>query len=198
MIRSTLFRSHRPASNNVRIILFAISLALWVSHSAAAHPFHVSTAEANWNPESKMLEVAVKLDVLDLQNAVRQSSQTKVQITDVQAADALVQKYVRTRLQFRLGDKKELAEWTWVGYEVDLKSAWLYLELPLPNGAAELKISNTLLFGDVFGQVNYMTIQQADQHATVRCTAKDKWQDVQLQAGKAKPITLDSLQPNHK
>ena len=197
MMRSTLFGSH-PSACTRRMILFAISAALLVSHSAAAHPFHVSAAEANWNPESKMLEVAVKLDVLDLQNAVRRSSQQKVHITDVKASDALVQEYVQSRLQFRFGDKKELLEWTWVGYEVDLKSAWLYLELPLPNGAAELKISNTLLFGDVFGQVNYMTIQQADQHATVRCTVKDKWQDVQLQAGKAKPITLDSLQPNHK
>ncbi|MCG8649232.1 MAG: hypothetical protein MI861_05335, partial [Pirellulales bacterium] len=97
------------------------------------HPVHETVAEVEWNQQSKRLEVALRLDVLDEQWLARKYGPRK----DV-ASWAL--KYLRGR--FRVGDrqaaevnpdqpadKPDPARYHWVGRDQQGSHVWWYFEI---------------------------------------------------------------------
>ena len=185
-----------PLKRSFLATVVASTILVMVPSVGLAHPFHVSFAEAEWNAETKRLEVALKLSPIDLENAVRRHSQKQVRLEQVEASEAFVQAYLKDHLRVR--QEKKPISLKWVGYEVNPKDAWIYFEVPLPKGVEGIEIANTVLFGDVLGQVNYMSIRQGKQGATVQSNSKEKWRLVKLLDGPPKPVTKEALDPNHE
>ena len=77
------------------LLLFAIaifvSLLPGATRESAAHPFHVSFAEVDWNSETGRLEVALKIDPDDLEQAVRRHFGKRVDIDKKESTDSIAE-----------------------------------------------------------------------------------------------------------
>ena len=67
----------------------------------------------------------------------------------------------------------EKAEIEWVGKEVTVKTAWLYLEIPLAEGPEGSTFTNRLLFEVEPDQVNTMVFGRGKDRASLRFTRDD-------------------------
>ena len=77
-----------------------IGLAVLLTGSVTeAHPFHVTWAEAEWNSETGMLEVALRVHPGDLENVLRQRTQQQILLADASAEKA-VEEYLRETFRF--------------------------------------------------------------------------------------------------
>ncbi len=65
-----------------------------ISPAHANHPFHVSTAEVEFNVETKRLEVALKCQTTDLERALRLMAGKKIDIENDPKVDELLIRYV--------------------------------------------------------------------------------------------------------
>ena len=115
--------------------LFALLLldTLTSPDPRAAHPFHVSLAEVEFNAESGKLEVALRVYPLDLEKALTLHAARRISIDDEPEVDALIAAYLKDRFRVTGADGKP-ASIEWVGRELSVKDAWLYFEMPLSGG----------------------------------------------------------------
>jgi hypothetical protein len=163
----------------------ALCLLLSLSATLNPHPYHVTIAEAELNTKTKKLEVALKLRPEDLERALSARLQKKINIEKHPKIDALITAYLQSCLTFK--DKKGKAQkLSWVGKELNLKSLWLYFEIPMPNGLQALKIENKLLFKVLPDQLNTMNFKDGKTRCSLTFSRKHKTRTVALKIPKAK------------
>jgi hypothetical protein len=149
--------------------VFTIVAACLVSAGAAwGHPFHVSIAEAEYKPESRLLEVALRLHPSDLEQSVRRLSGKRV-VLENDEADPQIIVWLRRNFMVKTQDG-EAAEIRWVGKEVSVKHAWLYFEVSLPGGLEGAEFTNRIFFELLSDQVNTINFREGDQKATLHFT----------------------------
>ena len=162
---------------------FAVAAAAWFlacgGATAAAHPFHASIAEAEWNAKSGRLEVSLRVTPNDLERAIRQRTKERVQLEDSKSADRLIQDYLREvmRVEGQGGRKHKLV---WVGKEVSVKEAWLHFEIEMPHGPHGALISNRVLFDVQKEQINTINVRWKDQRKSLRFTRQKPQQRLLL------------------
>ena len=134
----------------VAVTALAVLLA---TNECQAHPFHVSIAEAEWNASSKTIEVALRVDPVDLELALRRRFRKPVDLDKTRDIEKLIAAWLQDTFVVRNADKKE-SKLDWVGCEITLKEAWLYFEFPAEAGWQGLTISNEVFFERLNGQAN--------------------------------------------
>lgn len=139
---------------------------------AAAHPFHTSTAEAEWNAETKRLEVAMRVSGEDLEAALNSKSKERVQLEDGDAADEAIQAYLKESFVIRKSTEDEPLELYWVGKEVTPKAVWLYFEVGAPEGVAGHELTNRLLLDVEATQINTLVLKLDGRKVSLRCDRK--------------------------
>ena len=148
-------------------------VALLAMHPARAHDYHASITDIKYNPRTQNLEVAVKMFMDDLENAL--SRQAKSKITYSSSSEAVkehLSDYLRANLTFELVKGKPL-EVRLLGSEEDADVVWLYVEVPVRQATlAQLYIKNALLT-DLF----------SDQMNIVNVSYKGKTESVLMQSG---------------
>ena len=65
---------------------------------ANAHPFHISLAEIEFNPKSGRIEVSLKIQALDIEQAIATSTKHKFNLEKDSRADELLKAYVEEHL----------------------------------------------------------------------------------------------------
>ena len=177
-------KARRSLGRGIRLsLLFGLVLAGGFAQ-AALHPFHVTFATAEWNAKTKRLEVALRIDPNDLEQAIERREKKEIALEDNQAEQA-VESYLRATFLVKSPQGKPV-ELGWVGYEVEVKRAWLYFEIPLEDGPEGIEIKNTMLFGQVSKQVNIVSLRAGKQGATLKLTSDKPSQRVRLKAVKEK------------
>ncbi len=161
-----MFRSALTLLANV------INVALIASAATAAHPFHVSIAQAKYNAESKNLEVALRVHPGDLETMLRRRTGKPINIDKTEKVDELIVAYLKEVFQVKPGGK-EAVELKWVGKQVDVKHAWLFFECPLPEGTTDVEFSNRIFFEILSDQVNTINLEDGDYKKSLNCT-KDR------------------------
>lgn len=81
-------------------LCWCVCCASWLMavQPAAAHPFHISLAEMEWNPQAKHFEVSLKVHGLDIENALSRMTKRRVRLEVVEEADKLLAEYLTTHL----------------------------------------------------------------------------------------------------
>lgn len=106
--------------------LFFVAILVLTTSAAEAHSAHTSVTEVEWNKESQRFEVAMKLQIADLQDAISARQGKRVRVDGNGFANAalnyLAENFSAT---FAEGQKCRLR---WVGLELELHDAWLYFE----------------------------------------------------------------------
>lgn len=109
-----------------KILTFVAAMAM--TGSVFAHRSHTSVAEVEWNAQSQVFEVAMRLHIADLEDAVSVRQKKKFRIEGADNAEQQIQAYLQNRFQIR-SDANVFAKLNWVGMELELHDAWVYFEV---------------------------------------------------------------------
>ena len=178
------------------LALLLLHNSLLSGKTAANHPFHVATAETRWNLETKKLEVSIRCHPIDLETALRRRTGKKIDLDTTENVDELLTEYLRETFQLHQGPLPEpppataptdalsipqnstdtptaapkdsnVAKLHWVGKEIDMKWAWLYLELEPKDLSQELHLTNTILMDVLDDQSNTVIIRLGTQRQSL-------------------------------
>ena len=170
------------------LVLAACAIFVAPTRATEPHPFHVSMAEVEYNPQSKALEVALKLYAVDAEQALRRikDKATKFDFDTEAQRDKLLKKYLPTRFSVRtiakpnkpapktidpvsgraLAPGKNQKQPTpkapafrYVGSETDGAWVWAYFELPVDLSRGQFELSNTVLNEIQLEQLNVVAFK---------------------------------------
>jgi hypothetical protein len=158
-------------------LLGALMGALLGSVAASAaegHPWHRTVAEIDLRAAPPRLEVALRVDALELEQELSARAGRRLDLDDgaavaPEATDLLRQSFlVRTRSGGYAGLR-------WVGLETEGAEAWLYFELTLPEGPGPLLLSNQLFLDRNRLQENELFVREDDFAARLCCDPGQPW-----------------------
>jgi hypothetical protein len=141
-----------------------------------AHSIHTSTAEAEYNPQTKKLEVTLTVFISDLELAIIRQSERDLRINKTPAAEFDVQIQAYLARTFVLTDAAgKVAKIAWVGREMEADSAKggdpavrLFFEMKLPAGLHGLSLRFAVL-NDLFkDQTNLLHLRHGSHQSEWR------------------------------
>jgi len=100
-----------------------ITLLLAAAPATAAHAFHASMAEIEWNADAHRFEVALKLDGPVLDDALSLRYGKRIKLETETESDALLHRYLAGRFHIRMTDRALSAILHWVGHESERHAA---------------------------------------------------------------------------
>ncbi len=149
----------------------ALACSLGVLLSAAhAHPIHTSLAEADYNRTSRKLEIALRVFADDLEAALGERAQTRVNFLKTPPAEfvPLLRAYLGERFVIRAADGRAVPH-EWIGHS--LKDAaneiWLFFEFTLPAGLDDATVHHAVLAERFSDQLNTVQFRDADRRTTL-------------------------------
>jgi hypothetical protein len=101
------------------------------------HPGHMTRVEARASDDGKSLEVSMRIDILDLESALKRREKGPINIEKMADVDAkrMIVKYLNETISLgeAVDDQKPATRVQWVGWEKLPRHVWLHFELPLPS-----------------------------------------------------------------
>ena len=132
---------------------------------AAAHKFHTSFAEANYDAKEASLQITLRTFPDDLENILtkRNGGKKGVRLDRKQETEPLLVAYLQETFQLK-NAKGEIVKLSWVGMDAGVDSAWLYFEAPMPEGPAGAQLRNGFLFDLYDDQINLVNVKHGDKN----------------------------------
>ena len=161
------------------LALALVALAAPAARRASAHKFHTSFAEADYDAETKSLEITLRTFPDDLENALRKRGGKRVSPDDKKAFGAQVFAYLQETFRVKTA-RGEAAKLSWVGMDAGVDSAWLYFEAPLPEGVEGAGLSQQFLCDLYDDQINLVNVKSGGRKVELRFE----------RGGEFKPISL--------
>ena len=147
-----------------------------------AHSLHQSTAEAEYNAQTKKLEVSLTVFINDLELALIRHSERLMSLDKTPAAelDAQIQSYLAQT--FVVTDAAgKVAKIEWVGREMNEEAAkstdpavTLFFEIPLAQGISNATIRHTVLCNLFEDQSNLIFLRSGTQKVELRFKRRDE------------------------
>lgn len=156
--------------------LSLLVLCLFLSGAGHAHPFHTSLTEIEYNTDDHVLEVAVKLTPVDLEEALSAYSGRTIVIDGTDEGDAVIHEYLQYRLRFYSarpapqGVARPLPL-QWVGRQLGVNAVWVFLTVPVSE--LRLRMDNRLLTEIYPQQVNTISILRNGKKQTHQLTTNN-------------------------
>ncbi|MCL6260044.1 hypothetical protein M3O96_13165 [Aquiflexum sp. TKW24L] len=122
---------------------------------ALFHPFYISLTEIRYNPTNQSLEIAQKIFWDDLEIALGEKFNTKVDFLNPKSKadlEDMAKVYLLEKNEIKVNGQK--VSMTYLGYEIEEEAAWFYLEaanVPLPK---KVEIKNEVLISNFESQQN--------------------------------------------
>lgn len=164
--------------------------------AAPGHPFHRSEAEGELDLDSGRLEIALRIDSIELELALEDFAGRPLDLERPEQAEPVLFAYVRENVRAksrwaapapgarpttprRPAATAGWAELHWVGYELEGLDAWLYFELELPPLGDQLDWCNALLTERHPFQENLTLLtDRRGRRAALRTTPDSPWTPV--------------------
>ncbi|MCH2182076.1 MAG: hypothetical protein MK108_08740 [Mariniblastus sp.] len=140
---------------------------------SASHPYHVSYAEVEWNPETGHFEVALCVWPADLEKAISRMSGRAIDLDAEPGVEAMFEQYVARRFRL-IGDSGKVRPIRWVGAQVGLKQAWLYFEVAGDKKPGRWTIENRVFFELNEDQLNQIQIRMGPVRKSLSSTVESK------------------------
>ena len=124
------------------------------------HPFHISVTEIEFDDEVNSVEIAQKIFIDDLGNAISTKEGSSVDLFQVEENEktaALVRSYVESNFKVVVNGKPTVYEFLGVAHEDDV--VWCFMEVPKTKKLKSIKVTNTLLTEVFDDQVNLIHIK---------------------------------------
>lgn len=143
------------------VFLLAASFA-----SPALHHYATSLAEADYNTETKSLEVALSLQSSDLEWVLSRRAEKRVSLETTPKVDLLIEAYIKEVLAAKLADGTA-ASFTWIGKEMEPGVVWIFFELGLPDGLAGVELTNRTFIKWERDQINTVNLRADGRSRTL-------------------------------
>lgn len=155
----------------------AAFISLCVATCLHAHSIHQSTAEAEYNPTTKKLEVCLTVFIDDLELALMRQSERLMSIDKTPAADfdAQIQTYL-TKTFVVTDAAGKAAEIEWVGRELAQAgdpAVMLFFEVPVVGELATSTLKHAVLCDLFKDQLNLLLVSVGTQKQQLKFTADD-------------------------
>ena len=158
----------------IRFGTFLLGFFCFFLFSGAVHPFFLSVCEMDYNPNSKHLELAIKLFSDDFESAIKKATDIQMYLgeeREIEAADSLIHTYIDKRLKVWVNEAP--IDFNFVGKEIINDVTWCYIESEDLTEISSLKVRNQLLMEMFETQKNIVHI-----------TVGEKKKSMLLQRGK--------------
>ncbi|HEX8423318.1 MAG TPA: DUF6702 family protein [Pyrinomonadaceae bacterium] len=143
--------------------------------AAAAHKFHTSFAEADYNAKEASLQITLRTFPDDLELVLGKRNGKSVRLDRKQEAEPLLVAYLQETFQLK-NAKGELVKLSWVGMDAGVDSAWLYFEAHLPEGFAGAQLRNQFLCDLYEDQVNLVNVKHDERKRALTFKNGDTFQ----------------------
>jgi hypothetical protein len=165
-----------------RLPLLLLGLLL-LAGRAPAHPLHASSAQADWNRDSRCLEIGIRVYADDLVEALNRDRAAPLSLEKSPAAelDDALRGYFGARFRVITPDGAAVAL-KWVGRQFEQESGhdhedeqilWLYVEAPLPAGLGGLRLWHGLLLEHFRDQANTLRVRDGKREVMLAFTRDD-------------------------
>jgi len=170
----------------MKFAAYVLSLALAVASglmlvpgapvaSAAAHKFHTSFTEADYNAAERSLQITLRTFPDDLENVLGRRNRKPVRLDQKKEAESLLVAYLQETFQLK-NAKGEAVKLSWVGMDAGVDSAWLYFEAYMPEGCAGATLRNQFMFDLYDDQINLVNVKQDDKKHALTFKNGDSFQ----------------------
>lgn len=135
----------------------------WVGTCAcllgSPHKFHTSLTRIDVNRESRTLEITLQVFTEDLEQALRQKENAKLNIERHPQAEQKVMAYIADAFRLKRGDGTALSL-QWVGMEIGVEVTHVYLEVMGFDPQAQIVLRQGLFFELHRDQVNTVNLHR--------------------------------------
>lgn len=179
----------------IQLTILASLICCSAAIAGTPHPFHTSMAEVEYNPETKRLEVALKLYTVDAETALTRLNGKACDLDDEKQRDRLLEKYLVSRFATETAKAKvttktkrpksqkktkpTAGQLRYVGSEISGGDLWTYFELPVPPGKS-FKLRNDVLVDVQPKQLNVVQFVGPAGKQTTFCNARNRRCDLSL------------------
>ncbi|MDQ1557635.1 MAG: hypothetical protein QOD32_695 [Pyrinomonadaceae bacterium] len=143
--------------------------------ASAAHKFHTSFTEADYNAPERSLQITLRTFPDDLENVLGRRSGKAVRLDQKKESEPLLVAYLQETFQLK-NAKGENVKLSWVGMDAGVDSAWLYFEASLPDGCAGAQLRNQFMFDLYDDQINLVNVKQDDRKQALTFKNGDTFQ----------------------
>jgi len=151
LFNNYLLMVHKIGSGSIILLLAGIFLSF--------HPFYLSVTELSYNPVEKKLQISCKLFTDDIENTIRKSSKSYVDLlnpNNKSNSEKLLIDYIQKHLTIRSDDKP--IPYRFLGYEKEEEAIWCYFESEEIQTPKKLDINNSLLYEYLPEQFNIVHV----------------------------------------
>lgn len=165
----------------LKLLPFLLLLLFVYVKPAAAHEYHASIADVRYNPRTQSLEVAVKVFMDDLEDALSKRNKTTVVYSHTsEQVKKYLTDYLSSNLVLEVEKGKPLKQ-KYVGSEEDADVVWMYLEMPVQQTSlSQLYVKNALLTELFSDQMNIVNINYKGKTESVLLQRGDTQKKVEL------------------
>lgn len=165
-----------------------VFISLCLVTCAHAHSLHQSTAEAEYNPTTKKLEVSLTVFINDLEQALIRQCEREMRLDKTLAAEFDAQILAYLDKTFVVTDAAgKAAEISWVGRQLDEETqksvdptVTLFFEFALPRGLTDANVTlKHAVFFELFkDQVNLIQLRHDALKSEARFTHDNETRDL--------------------
>jgi hypothetical protein len=125
----------------------------------AAHEYHVSVTQMQYNPAQKLLEISIRVFTDDLEKALSaENDNRRFTLNDHDQNNPFVEKYLRK--YFVVSDaRQQVQPFKYLGKEQEADATWMYLEVPVTGNWPGWSLQNTLLMEAFSDQMNMLNLK---------------------------------------
>ncbi len=131
------------------------------------HPFYISMTELMYKPNSRTLQVSVRIFTDDFEKTLRKNCNCKVDLSlsdNKPAMNTLVQQYILQHLSIQVNGKT--ATLLYKGYQKEEESTWTYFEATSISTPKKIIITNSILHDYKTEQINMLHINANGKEQT--------------------------------
>lgn len=139
----------------VKSLFFGLFLLLAFSFTDKKHPYYVSVVDIKHDAKQKALQVSARLFTNDLEDALRKTNKKTIDLLNPKIrseVDSALFHYIKERFQISLNSKGQTL--TYIGYEKEEESIWVYLEIKKAVQPKKINITTMLLYDFLPQQIN--------------------------------------------
>jgi hypothetical protein len=162
-----------------QILIISILTILSAANASAFnfHRYHTSLTRMDYNSKAKVIETSIQLFTHDLVPLLEQRIKKKIDLEKTSNVDKLILDYLNENFIIK-DDKGETKKIKWVGKEVDVDTAWVYVEISSDKSPEGFRLQNTLFFESFPEQTNLVIARFDEKKADLLFKVGDRFKEI--------------------
>lgn len=161
----------------VLIVFALINISAANVFSVDWHRYHTSLTRMDYNPKDKVFETSIQLFTHDLVPALENKSGKRIDLEKTPEIDKLIFNYLSENFVVK-DEKGEVKKIKWVGKELEVDTARVYLEISAERSPAGFSLQNTIFFESFPEQTNLVIARFDEKKFDLLYKAGDKYKEI--------------------